>query len=102
MRPDESTGSQRLRCRKQMSQPHISPHMPWTLISQTLQETAVILVWSQQVRLRMKTHVQVVLASSRMVSSIDCAWTPPGQDKQDMAVEHLVVPIQCRNSILLS
>ena len=27
-------------------------------------------------------------------------WTPPGRDKQDMSVEQLVLPVQCRRTVL--
>ena len=27
-------------------------------------------------------------------------WTPPGHDKQDMSVEQLVLPVQCRRTVL--
>ena len=29
-----------------------------------------------------------------------CRWTPPGRDKQDMSVEQLVLPVQCRRMVL--
>ena len=27
-------------------------------------------------------------------------WTPPGRDKQDMSIEQLVLPVQCRRTVL--